>query len=232
MFGGPRVDLSRCPRADPERLPPIAMMTLYCDESDDGHTYALAGWLAVPSAWDTFDPAWRAMLQTIAMPDGSACRAFHATLRKSLHRADWFVGWHVRLKPDTTVDTRASAGRGSGPLDLACTDVRRQTRPQTVLRTTPRIRRCSFGSALGRDDCWLSCGSPQAACGSSARALEDGFAMPAVPGPRARSAEACGTTRSAEAFALPALTVRLVVAPLNDWSEGGRRDTTYDQGSP
>ena len=50
----------------------IAMMTLYCDESDDGQTYALAGWLAVPSAWETFDPAWRAMLQTIAMPDGAA----------------------------------------------------------------------------------------------------------------------------------------------------------------
>jgi hypothetical protein len=51
------------------------MMTLYCDESDDGETYALAGWLATPSAWERFELAWRAMLQTIRMPDGSACKA-------------------------------------------------------------------------------------------------------------------------------------------------------------
>ena len=25
------------------------MLTLYCDESDDGETYALAGWLATPT---------------------------------------------------------------------------------------------------------------------------------------------------------------------------------------
>src|SRR5262245_66492148 len=54
------------------------MMTLYCDESDDGHTYALAGWLSVPSGWDRFEPAWRDMLKTVNMPDGSPCRAFHA----------------------------------------------------------------------------------------------------------------------------------------------------------
>jgi len=30
------------------------MMTLYCDESDGGQTYALAGWLAVPSACQTW----------------------------------------------------------------------------------------------------------------------------------------------------------------------------------
>jgi hypothetical protein len=53
------------------------MMTLYCDESDDGETYALAGWLATPSAWGHFDLAWRAMLTTIRMPDGSPCKAFH-----------------------------------------------------------------------------------------------------------------------------------------------------------
>ena len=44
------------------------MMTIYCDESDDGQTYALAGWLGTPSAWDDFDPLWRAMLKTIVMP--------------------------------------------------------------------------------------------------------------------------------------------------------------------
>ena len=37
--------------------------------------------------------------------------------------------------------------------------------------------------AVSRDDCWLSSGSPQAACASSAPALEDAVAMPAVYGP-------------------------------------------------
>ena len=70
-------------------------MTLYCDESDDGQTYALAGWLAVPSAWETFDPAWRAMLQTIAMPDGAACNAFHAVdiVGRDQIKGSPFKGW-------------------------------------------------------------------------------------------------------------------------------------------
>ena len=52
----------------------------------------------------------------------------------------------------------------------------------------------ALGQAVSRDDCWLSPGSPQAACASSARALEDTVAMPAVPGPRTRLAR-CGLTR-------------------------------------
>ena len=52
----------------------------------------------------------------------------------------------------------------------------------------------ALGLAVSRDDCWLSPGSPQAACASSARALEDTVAMPAVPGPRTRLAR-CGLTR-------------------------------------
>ena len=47
--------------------------------------------------------------------------------------------------------------------------------------------------AVSPDDCWLSPGSPQAACASSAPALEDTVAMPAVPGPRTRLAR-CGLT--------------------------------------
>ena len=44
------------------------MLTLYCDESDDGETYALAGWLATPTGGS--DPAWRAMLQTLTYGRG------------------------------------------------------------------------------------------------------------------------------------------------------------------
>jgi Protein of unknown function (DUF3800) len=71
------------------------MMTLYCDESDDGETYALAGWLATPSAWDRFDPAWRATLKTIQMPDGSPCRAFHTReiVNRDLIPNSPFKGW-------------------------------------------------------------------------------------------------------------------------------------------
>lgn len=71
------------------------MMTLYCDESDDGETYALAGWLGTPSGWDLFDPAWRTMLTTIAMPDGSPCPAFHATdiVSRDGIKGSAFRGW-------------------------------------------------------------------------------------------------------------------------------------------
>lgn len=80
------------------RAEAIAMMTMYCDESDDGQTYALAGWLAVPSAWNKFDPAWRAMLQTISMPDGSACPAFHASeiVGRDLIEDSPFRGWEFK----------------------------------------------------------------------------------------------------------------------------------------
>jgi hypothetical protein len=72
-----------------------AMLTLYCDESDDGETYALAGWLAVPSAWDRFNPAWSEMLRTIEMPDGSPCPAFHAAeiVGCALNSRSRFRGW-------------------------------------------------------------------------------------------------------------------------------------------
>lgn len=70
-------------------------MTLYCDESDDGHSYALAGWLAVPSAWDRFDDAWKSMLSSLPMPDGSPCPAFHAAeiVNRDTINNSRFKGW-------------------------------------------------------------------------------------------------------------------------------------------
>jgi hypothetical protein len=63
---------------DHARKRPIAMLKLYCDESDDANTYALAGWIASAAAWNRFDPAWRDMLKLLTMPDGNPCAAFHA----------------------------------------------------------------------------------------------------------------------------------------------------------
>lgn len=77
-----------------ERLPD-GMVNLYCDESDDGQTYGLAGWLAQPEEWERFDSAWRAMLQSLGMPDGSPCRAFHAAdiVGRDDIRGSPFKGW-------------------------------------------------------------------------------------------------------------------------------------------
>ena len=71
----------------------------------------------------------------------------------------------------------------------------------------------ALGLAVSRDDCGLSPGSPQAACASSAPALEDTVAMPAVPGPRTRLAR-CGFTRRRACVACTAgsgLTARVRV---------------------
>ncbi len=56
----------------PRPLPLIAMINLYCDESHDNTTYALAGWIADSSSWDWLDPVWKAMLKQHNAP------AFHA----------------------------------------------------------------------------------------------------------------------------------------------------------
>jgi hypothetical protein len=71
------------------------MLTFYCDESDDGQTYVLAGWLGSPTGWEHFDPAWRAMLQTITMPDGWPCPAFHAAeiVGRDQIKDSRFKGW-------------------------------------------------------------------------------------------------------------------------------------------
>lgn len=76
---GQWVELSRFwwPRSD--ALPPVAMINIYCDESDDGTTYALAGWIASPSAWDRFVPVWGQMLRDNPLVDGSPMPSFHAS---------------------------------------------------------------------------------------------------------------------------------------------------------
>lgn len=41
----------------------VSMINLYCDESYDSTTYALAGWMARPEAWDYVTPRWAEMLK-------------------------------------------------------------------------------------------------------------------------------------------------------------------------
>lgn len=50
------------------------MVEVYCDESHDVHTYALAGWMSSPQGWDWFRPEWRAMLSEFPK-----CPQFHAS---------------------------------------------------------------------------------------------------------------------------------------------------------
>jgi len=54
------------------------MVNVYVDESDDGTTYALAGWLTSPTGWNHFAPRWQTMLDTTLMPNGAPMPAFHA----------------------------------------------------------------------------------------------------------------------------------------------------------
>ena len=54
-------------------LTPIAMINLYCDESQDEHTYSLAGWIAEPHVWDRIHEQWCYMLCELKMPE------FHAS---------------------------------------------------------------------------------------------------------------------------------------------------------
>jgi hypothetical protein len=69
----------------------VLMLTLFRDETDDGHSYALGGWLITPIHYDIFSAEWTKMLGTITMPDGSPCRAFHASLMMNQRRP--FAGW-------------------------------------------------------------------------------------------------------------------------------------------
>lgn len=48
------------------------MIDVYCDESHDKTSYALAGWIASPASWDCVTPAWRAMLRDLGIEE------FHA----------------------------------------------------------------------------------------------------------------------------------------------------------
>ena len=67
------------------------MPTLFGDETDDGHTYALGGWRIMPIHYDIFTVEWNKMLGTIRMPDGSACPGFHASLM--MNQRGPFAGW-------------------------------------------------------------------------------------------------------------------------------------------
>ena len=84
------------------------MMTLYCDESDDGETYALAGWLATPTCWKHFDLAWRAMLLTVTMPNGSPCPGFHAS--EIENQAETPISPPSSESPSEVPDSRTGAG--------------------------------------------------------------------------------------------------------------------------
>lgn len=64
---------------------------VYCDESDtNGKVFTLAGWAGVPSAWNTFTPAWREMLSCFGP---SRVRAFHAVDVGSRRGDGEFARW-------------------------------------------------------------------------------------------------------------------------------------------
>ncbi len=71
------------------------MVDVFCDESYDGHSYALGGWIAAPHGWALFNPRWRAMLNSQSMPDGSSVPAFHTAeiVNRDLVSGSRFKGW-------------------------------------------------------------------------------------------------------------------------------------------
>ena len=77
------------------------MLTLFGDETDDGHTYALGGWLITPIHYDIFEAEWRKMLGTITMPDGTPCPAFHASLM--MNQRGPFAGWNEKSDPEAAM---------------------------------------------------------------------------------------------------------------------------------
>jgi len=83
------------------------MVGVYADESDDGTTYALAGWLTSPHGWNHLTPRWREMLATTAMPDGSPMPAFHAAeiVDRENIKGSRFKGWS--FDDEKAVFTRA-----------------------------------------------------------------------------------------------------------------------------
>src|SRR5215203_773150 len=93
------------------------------------------------------------------------------------------------LRDHESIGAVAVAAAGRGTWHARATDGKRVRKRSGHAAADSTMTR---GQPVGRDDCWLSCGSPQAACSSSARALEDAFAMPAVH----RHAGATATMRS------------------------------------
>ncbi len=65
------------------------MVNIYCDESHDGHTYTLAGWVGSPTSWDYFSPAWRRVLASCNAP------SFHAAeiVNREAISDSRFKGW-------------------------------------------------------------------------------------------------------------------------------------------
>jgi hypothetical protein len=65
------------------------MINLFCDESYDSTTYALAGWIARPEAWDYITPRWAEMLRKHNAP------YFHAAeiVGRDLIAGSPFKGW-------------------------------------------------------------------------------------------------------------------------------------------
>ena len=65
------------------------MVTLYCDESHDETTYALAGWIASPHGWDGFRHCWQEMLEKHHAP------VFHAVeiVERDSISDSRFKGW-------------------------------------------------------------------------------------------------------------------------------------------
>jgi hypothetical protein len=55
------------------------VMTIFSDASHDAHTDALGVWAITPTRWRLLAEEWKAMLETIAMPNGEPCPAFHAS---------------------------------------------------------------------------------------------------------------------------------------------------------
>ena len=76
----------------PRPLPPIAMINLYCDESFDVATYALAGWIASPETWDRLVPDWQKMLKN------NKAGSFHAAdiVGRDQIKDSPFKGWSFK----------------------------------------------------------------------------------------------------------------------------------------
>jgi hypothetical protein len=67
------------------------VMTIFSDASHDAHTDALGVWAITPTHWRLLAEEWKAMLETIAMPNGEPCPAFHASAM--MNQKGSFKGW-------------------------------------------------------------------------------------------------------------------------------------------
>jgi hypothetical protein len=79
------------------------MLDIYCDESYDGTTYTLAGWMAHPEAWDLITPLWALMLKKHNAP------YFHTAeiVGRDQIKRSAFKGW--TFEQETAIFTDATA---------------------------------------------------------------------------------------------------------------------------